>query len=102
MNSSTKRNPSGEGLPPVCLTLGNYILVLHWPIFTTHSRCQWIYYRAHKALDKTVLSAYGLPAEASDTQILTELFKRYEALTKADQLPLPEKKKTRKRAAKKT
>lgn len=58
--------------------------------------------KAHKTLDKAVLSAYGLPAGATDTQILAELFKRYEALTKADQLPLPEKKTIRKRAAKKT
>ncbi len=39
---------------------------------------------------------------ATDTEILAELFKRYEALTKADQLPLPAKNATRKRAAKKT
>jgi hypothetical protein len=58
--------------------------------------------KAHKALDKAVLSAYGLPAGATDTEILAELFKRYEALTKADQLPLPAKKAARKRAAKKT
>ncbi len=58
--------------------------------------------KAHKTLDKSVLSAYGLPAPATDTEILSELFKRYEALTKVDQLPLPEKKATRKRAAKKT
>jgi len=56
-------------------------------------------FRAHKALDKAVLIAYGLTASATDTEILTELFERYEALTKADQLPLPEKKAARKRAA---
>ncbi len=57
--------------------------------------------KAHKSLDKAVLAAYGLAASATDTEILAELFKRYEALTKADQLPLPEKKTTRKRAAEK-
>jgi len=57
--------------------------------------------KAHKALDKAVLSAYGLPAGATDTEILAELFKRYEALTKVDQLPLPAKKRARKRVAKK-
>jgi hypothetical protein len=57
--------------------------------------------KAHKALDKAVLSAYGLPAGATDTEILAELFKRYEALTKGDQLPLPAKKTVRKPAAKK-
>jgi len=56
--------------------------------------------KAHKTLDKAVLSAYGLPAGATDTQILAELFKRYEALTKADQLPLLGKKTPRKRAGK--
>ncbi len=48
--------------------------------------------RAHKSLDKAVLSAYGLPTGATDTEILTELFIRYEALSRADQLPLPAKK----------
>ncbi len=57
--------------------------------------------KAHRDLDKEVLSLYGLPASATDSEILTELFKRYEALTKADQLPLPAKKTPRKRAAKK-
>ncbi len=58
--------------------------------------------KAHKTLDKAVLSACGVPAGATDTEILAELFKRYETLTKVDQLPLPAKKTTRKRAAKKT
>jgi hypothetical protein len=58
--------------------------------------------KAHKALDKTVLSAYGLAGSATNTETLAELFKRYEALTKADQLPLPAKKTPRKRAVKKT
>ncbi len=56
---------------------------------------------AHREVDKAVLSLYGLPAGATDTQILAELFKRDEDLTKADQLPLPAKKAARKRAAKK-
>ena len=56
---------------------------------------------AHKYLDKAVLSAYGLSENTDDAEILTELFKRYEALTTLDQLPLPAKKAARKRAAKK-
>jgi len=52
--------------------------------------------KAHKELDKAVLLAYGLGVGATDTQILAELFTRYESLTKADQLPLLEKKKPRK------
>jgi len=58
--------------------------------------------KAHKDLDRTVLKAFGLANEADDTTILAELFTRYESLTKADQLPLLEKKKPRKLAAKKT
>ncbi len=56
---------------------------------------------AHDSLDKTILVAYGLKPGVTDAEILAELFKRYEALTKADQLPLPVKKAARKRAAKK-
>lgn len=36
---------------------------------------------AHKALDKVVLQAYGLPASASDAEILEMLFARYVELT---------------------
>ncbi len=36
-----------------------------------------------------------------DAEILAELLRRHEGFTKADQLPLPAKKTTRKRAAKK-
>jgi hypothetical protein len=38
--------------------------------------------KAHQSLDKAVLSAFGLPASATDEQVLAELFKRYEELTK--------------------
>ena len=36
---------------------------------------------AHKALDVAVLAAYGLPADADDAAIQTELMRRYAALT---------------------
>ena len=36
---------------------------------------------AHKALDEAVLAAYGLPADADDAAIQTELMRRYAALT---------------------
>lgn len=38
--------------------------------------------KAHQQLDKAVLSAYGLKASAPDEDILAELFKRYEELTR--------------------
>lgn len=38
--------------------------------------------KAHQQLDKAVLSAYGLKASATDEDILAELFKRYEELTR--------------------
>lgn len=37
--------------------------------------------KAHQALDKAVLSAFGLKPSATDEDILSELFKRYEELT---------------------
>lgn len=37
---------------------------------------------AHQSLDKAVLSAFGLKTSASDEQILAELFRRYEDLTR--------------------
>ncbi len=43
-----------------------------------------------------------LTSEIMDAEILAEMLRRQEVLTKADQLPLPEKKATRNRAAKKT
>jgi hypothetical protein len=38
--------------------------------------------KAHQQLDKSVLSAYGLKASATDEEILAELFKRYEELAR--------------------
>lgn len=38
--------------------------------------------KAHKANDKAVLQAYGLPNEASESDIVAHLFKMYEDLTK--------------------
>lgn len=38
--------------------------------------------KAHQQLDKAVLSAFGLKASATDEEILADLFKRYEELTR--------------------
>lgn len=38
--------------------------------------------KAHEANDKSVLEAYGLDKDASESEIVTELFKWYERLTK--------------------
>lgn len=38
--------------------------------------------KAHQQLDKAVLTAFGLRASATDEEILSELFKRYEELTR--------------------
>lgn len=38
--------------------------------------------RAHEANDKAVLEAYGLPTNATESEIVTHLFKMYEKLTK--------------------
>ena len=38
--------------------------------------------KAHKANDKAVLQAYGLPADSSEADIVAHLFKMYEDLTK--------------------
>lgn len=38
--------------------------------------------KAHKANDKAVLKAYGLPENATENQIVAHLFKRYKELTK--------------------
>jgi hypothetical protein len=38
--------------------------------------------KAHQQLDKVVLAAFGLKASASDEEILSDLFRRYEELTK--------------------
>lgn len=38
--------------------------------------------KAHQQLDKAVVSAFGLKASATDEEILAELFKRYEELTR--------------------
>ena len=40
--------------------------------------------KAHEANDKAVLKAYGLPANASEQQIVEHLFKMYEQLTKEE------------------
>lgn len=40
--------------------------------------------KAHDALDRAVLKAYGLPANAPEEKILVELFARYEALIAAE------------------
>lgn len=47
--------------------------------------------RAHNNLDKAVLKAFGLPATATDEQILTKLFARYAELTEG-LLAVPAKK----------
>jgi hypothetical protein len=47
---------------------------------------------AHRTLDKAVLAAYGLPADADPTSILSHLFRLYEQLTKANELNFEEKK----------
>lgn len=53
---------------------------------------------AHRALDRAVLTAYRLPADADSTQILSKLFDRYAALDSADSLfPEGAKKATRRR-----
>jgi hypothetical protein len=38
--------------------------------------------KAHQQLDKSVLAAFGLKAAAPDEEILSDLFRRYEELTK--------------------
>jgi hypothetical protein len=38
--------------------------------------------KAHQRLDKAVPAAFGLKASASDEEILSDLFRRYEELTK--------------------
>ena len=38
--------------------------------------------KAHKANDKAVLQAYGLSADATESEIVAHLFKMYEKLTK--------------------
>jgi hypothetical protein len=38
--------------------------------------------KAHQQLDKSVLAAFGLKAAASDEEILSDLFRRYEEFTK--------------------
>lgn len=40
--------------------------------------------KAHKKNDKAVLSAYGLPANATESEIVAHLFKMYEELTKGE------------------
>lgn len=40
--------------------------------------------KAHKENDKAVLSAYGLPANATESEIVAHLFKMYEELTKGE------------------
>lgn len=53
---------------------------------------------AHRTLDRAVLTAYRLPADADSTQILSKLFDRYAALDSADSLfPEGTKKTTRRR-----
>ena len=37
--------------------------------------------KAHRNNDKAVLQAYGLPIDATESEILTHLFKMYEKLT---------------------
>lgn len=44
---------------------------------------------AHNALDKTILSLYGLQPDASESEILTALIARYKELESVNQLPLP-------------
>ena len=39
-------------------------------------------FKAHKANDKAVLQAYGLPTDSSESDIVAHLFKMYEKLTK--------------------
>jgi hypothetical protein len=39
--------------------------------------------KAHRQLDKAVLSAFGLKATSTDEEILADLFKRYEELTRS-------------------
>lgn len=41
---------------------------------------------AHRTLDGLVLAAYGLKKDATENEILTELFKRYQQLTEGEQL----------------
>ena len=50
---------------------------------------------AHRALDRAVLAAYGLPSDADSTAILGRLFRLYEELSKADELAFEAKKPTR-------
>ena len=38
--------------------------------------------KAHHANDKAVMSAYGFKADMSEAEIVSELFKRYEKLTR--------------------
>lgn len=46
---------------------------------------------AHKSLDGLVLAAYGLKKDAAENEILAELFKRYQQLTKDEQLNFEQK-----------
>ncbi len=55
---------------------------------------------AHREPDNVIDALYGLK-NPTDTERLKALMARYEALTKADQLPLPAEKAAWKRAAKK-
>lgn len=50
---------------------------------------------AHRALDRAVLTAYGLPADADNTTILGHLFRLYEQLTTADELTFEAKRPSR-------
>ncbi|MCF8526555.1 MAG: N-6 DNA methylase [Candidatus Nanopelagicales bacterium] len=51
---------------------------------------------AHRALDRAVLAAYGLPGDADETAVLSRLFSLYEELTRADELTFEESKPKRK------
>ena len=53
--------------------------------------------KVHQDLDKAVLSAFGLKPSATDEDILSELFRRYEELTAG---LLVSEKKVRKRSPK--
>lgn len=46
---------------------------------------------AHRTLDGLVLAAYGLKKDATENEILAELFKRYQQLTKDEQLNFEQK-----------
>ena len=51
---------------------------------------------AHRTLDGLVLAAYGLKKDATENEILTELFKRYQQLTEGEQLTFEQKPKRKK------